>query len=252
MATNLFYLVRERLVGAILGCFLLSLCSLTSCNNAVSPELKSNIEQQKVMICAQYCSNDTQRDKCVSNQNDCQKARFYQGQLRTTTAMMLTMIFCYVLNILLLLALFGFWIKNLRQSKRNLMLKLDKYESLLIVKKAKTREKEQVLNSDIYKVIRQHEMEENYKITDAQWSEIKKLVNETFPKFEHNLRLFYDVNVHEYRVCLLIKMGFSPTSIAKFTSRSKEAITSVRSRLYAKTFKRKGSAPKWDEFIKSL
>ena len=50
----------------------------------------------------------------------------------------------------------------------------------------------------------------------------------------------------------MIKIGISPVNIARFTNHSKEAINSTRGRLYKKAFHQSASAPKWDEFIKTL
>lgn len=158
----------------------------------------------------------------------------------------------YALVLLSMIVLFIFVVCYLKKSKDNLRLKLDKYENLKNASVSREKGEMVIRNSGVYKDLKKEETNGTYKISDPLWQGISLIVNEAYPNFDHNLRLFYDVSLHELRVCLLLKMGFSPTSIAKFTSHSKEAITSVRSRLYFKVFKKKGSAPKWDEFLKSL
>lgn len=56
----------------------------------------------------------------------------------------------------------------------------------------------------------------------------------------------------EVKVCLLIKIGLSPQQIATITIRSKQAITSIRKRLYKKVFNEEGSTEQWDSFIHNL
>ena len=56
----------------------------------------------------------------------------------------------------------------------------------------------------------------------------------------------------EMQVCLLIKIGVPPTQIAYITSHTKQAITSIRKRLYKKVFNMDGSPEDWDIFISSM
>ncbi len=56
----------------------------------------------------------------------------------------------------------------------------------------------------------------------------------------------------EWRICLLIRLELSPSDMTKALCREASSISSIRSRLYAKVFGRKGSPRDWDEFILSL
>lgn len=51
---------------------------------------------------------------------------------------------------------------------------------------------------------------------------------------------------------MLLKLGVSPVHIAKFTHRTKEAISASRRRMYEKTFKKKGTPAEWDNIVQSL
>ena len=71
---------------------------------------------------------------------------------------------------------------------------------------------------------------------------IKQLINE-------NCR----VSEHEYRVCMLIKLGIPLSCIAEITNKSRRAISLTRRRLYERAFgKEKNAAECWDKFILSL
>lgn len=91
-----------------------------------------------------------------------------------------------------------------------------------------------------------------YKLSEEKWEELRKLVNAVYWDFDKNLNAFYDVNLQEYRICLLIKIGISPTNIAHFMNLSKEAITASRRRMYMKAFKSKGTPSDWDNIIRTL
>ena len=89
-------------------------------------------------------------------------------------------------------------------------------------------------------------------LSNNNWKELEDAINNTYEGFTENLRKLYDLNEHEYHVCLLIKINISPIEIAKLTMHSKLAITSNRRRLYEKVFGKKGTPKDWDSFILSL
>lgn len=88
--------------------------------------------------------------------------------------------------------------------------------------------------------------------TDEEWDALDQTVNEIWPDFTHKLSELCKMSLQEQRVCMLLKMGISPSGIAKLTARTKQSITAVRTRLYSKTFGQSGMAKDWDEFIESL
>lgn len=112
-----------------------------------------------------------------------------------------------------------------------------------------------LLESEIYKHIQEQlrtaKTSKNL-LSSNNWKELEKAINETYEGFTENLHKLCVLNEHEYRICLLIKINTSPTDIAKLTTRSKEAITSTRRRLYEKVFCKEGHPKDWDEFIFSL
>lgn len=89
-------------------------------------------------------------------------------------------------------------------------------------------------------------------LTDANWKELEEAINEIYPGFTQSLFRLYHMNVHEYRVSLLIKINIQPSHIAILTNHSNESITATRRRLYFKVHGKKGRPHDWDEFIRSL
>lgn len=89
-------------------------------------------------------------------------------------------------------------------------------------------------------------------IHESDWNELYLLFCGYLPSFETNLRRVHDLTQIEWRVCMLLKLGFSSSEIAKITNKSTTTIPSIRSRLYKKFFMIEGKASDWDVFIGSL
>ncbi len=89
-------------------------------------------------------------------------------------------------------------------------------------------------------------------LPSEEWVQIEDAVNRLCPEFLQKIGEFCHLTPQERRVCLLLRLGFAPADIAQLTSRSKQAVTNTRSRLYAKSFGQKGTPAQWDEFVMSL
>lgn len=89
-------------------------------------------------------------------------------------------------------------------------------------------------------------------LSPDDWDMLARQVNETYSGFDSTLRGVMGLSEHEYRVCLLLKIGMSPIEIARILNRSKEAVSSTRRRLYERIFAKKGTGKDWDCFISTL
>lgn len=94
--------------------------------------------------------------------------------------------------------------------------------------------------------------EETNKINNSDWEELNRMIDETYNQFSQRLLDFYPISDIELKVCLLIKIGIPPRQIAALTIRSKQAITSIRKRLYKKLFDKDGSPEQLDYFIQQF
>lgn len=161
----------------------------------------------------------------------------------------LSLIFCYIY--------FHLKIRTIKQNKKILELKLDKYKLLKEKNEYKpldklAKEEQQIKESHIYKRLMNGIEEQTFRLVEEDWKEIQNLINQSYENFDSNLRGFLDVTPQEYRICLLLKMGVSPTNIAHFVNLTKEAITASRRRMYTKAFSKKGKPADWDKIINSL
>ena len=147
--------------------------------------------------------------------------------------------------------------KYMRQRQKMLELKLDKYETLKDKQAVKTyesinTEQEKIKNSAIYQLVLSEIKDNSFRLSEEQWKEIHGLLNEVYEGFGKNLNSFCEVTNQELKICMLLKLGVSPVHIAKFTHRTKEAISASRRRMYEKTFKKKGTPAEWDNIVQSL
>lgn len=114
--------------------------------------------------------------------------------------------------------------------------------------KVQQRFEETFINSDVYKKFYQA-AEGILKIEDTDWQELTHAIDETYNQFTERLYQLYPVKETELHVCLLLKIRMSPTQISTIILRSKQAITSIRKRLYTKVFNQDGTTEQWDNFI---
>ena len=87
------------------------------------------------------------------------------------------------------------------------------------------------------------------KIGNDDWKELMCAVDEAYNQFTTRLLELYPMKTIEIQVCVLIKIGLSPAQIAFITIRSRQAISSIRKRLYSKVMGKDGTPEQWDNFI---
>lgn len=80
--------------------------------------------------------------------------------------------------------------------------------------------------------------------------ELRIVIDEAYNQFSSRLYELYPIKETEMKVCLLLKIELSPLQIATVTMRSKQAVSSIRKRLYKKLFNEEGSIEEFDNFIR--
>lgn len=108
-----------------------------------------------------------------------------------------------------------------------------------------------IKSSHIYNVVSE-KVASQLVLNNSEWQEIEILINDYYPDFKTRLLDLYDFSVHQYHLCLLIKMELSPSSIGILTAHTNSSITHTRKRLYKKCFGQDGTGEQWDAFIRSL
>lgn len=151
------------------------------------------------------------------------------------------------------------YIRYKRQQHSLMKLKIEKLETLRKENNTKDaitiqHETASIESSDIYREIcrKVNSPEGPGKLTDQQWKEISLMIKSIYPDFKERLLSICKMNDNEMKVCLLLKMGFTPTVIAALTCHSKESVSATRRRLFEKAFGKKKSPRDWDDFIRTL
>ena len=89
------------------------------------------------------------------------------------------------------------------------------------------------------------------KLTGEDWKALDQLVNTVHQGFKQKL-MEHDLNILEYRVCLLLKTGLSISEISRIVFQSRSSISVMRKRMYVKFFGKDGRGSDFDAFILSL
>lgn len=93
---------------------------------------------------------------------------------------------------------------------------------------------------------------ESKPISISEWKQIEAEIDSILPEFKTILYQAYELSELEYHICLLIKMGFKNNEISVLVSRTPNAVSQARKRLYAKITGKEGSPADLDNFVKSL
>jgi hypothetical protein len=120
-----------------------------------------------------------------------------------------------------------------------------------LVQNALRQVEEGFFGSDYYKALHRR-VATGEMLRPADWEDMERETKPVYPNFFRQLPGLCKMSSVEYRVCLLIKLRFSPSEIAAVLCKDISSISSIRGRLYKKVFNRKGGAKEWDDFILSL
>lgn len=95
-------------------------------------------------------------------------------------------------------------------------------------------------------------MDGDRKMSDDDWVELDSELNKYFHGFKSCLYRDGKMNVHRYRLCMLIKCRISSKDISEILFCSKQAVTNLRSTMSKEKFGKEAKPSDWDEYIYSL
>ena len=141
--------------------------------------------------------------------------------------------------------------QNLLQAQKNWIEKANvQIEAAQAVKESSWANLQQ---TDIWRKLHQPvKKNETIRMTDTDWLELTKAIEEIYPNFIQRLNELCPLSQKELQVCLLIKINVPLTQIADIVCSSKQGISSLRERLYKKFSGEKGKPKDCDNFIRSL
>lgn len=132
-----------------------------------------------------------------------------------------------------------------KETINNLQNKLSNYsgETSIRIKELKSTE--------IYSLV-EEKRKKNDRLTNEEWKVLEKSFREHLPSFENTLRNLYTIKENEWRICMLLKLGYSPSDLCVLTDKSSSNVSLLRSRLYKKLLGREGNPSDLDRFIYSI
>ena len=90
------------------------------------------------------------------------------------------------------------------------------------------------------------------RLPEKIWSDLDNLFFEMHPNYLATLRASYNLSAKEYKVCQLIFLGYSPSSIAVILGYDKSNVTNLRKRLHVKLTGKRGKAKDLDNYLFSI
>lgn len=111
--------------------------------------------------------------------------------------------------------------------------------------------KARIVATDIFKTI-QNYIKKEKAVNAKEWRELDEIINKEIPDFKTNLYSYYNISPHEYHICILIRLEFSPTDMAMLLGCTTSAVSKARKRLQEKFFSDEGTPKDFDQFIKTL
>ncbi len=103
----------------------------------------------------------------------------------------------------------------------------------------------------VYDIIRLR-LDTKEKITDIDWTEIRDTIESVTPGFKDRVYQKYPLSEHDFKICMLIKIGFFNADIAVIMCRQPSTISMSRQKMYRKMTGKDGTAKDFDKYIRSL
>ena len=108
-------------------------------------------------------------------------------------------------------------------------------------------DKEDFHNSQIYEVFKTYLKVVTRHPSEDEWDDLYSYIESVLPSFKSILMHERPLAESEYRICCLIRMGFSPSEVSVLTGAPNVSV--VRKRLHKKILKQSGSPKDFDIFL---
>jgi len=138
--------------------------------------------------------------------------------------------------------------KQIEQQKSNLAFA----NEVALKKQERTKKVKTILqDTPIYQTL-QKKIKTGKTVTVDEWDTLDNTVNGMIENFRERIYEYYDISIRDYRICLLIRFGFSTGDMSHLLNCSQSAISKARLRLQEKFFNNDGSGKDFDRFVNSL
>ncbi len=109
----------------------------------------------------------------------------------------------------------------------------------------------QIRETNTYSIFVQ-KAQNKININEDEWKDLDELINKYYNDFKITLYRICKLSEIEYRICLLLKVGFTLSDMATILHREPSTLSMARKRLYKKLFHKDGKAEELDIFIRSI
>ena len=130
----------------------------------------------------------------------------------------------------------------------NLQKEINQYESIHLDRNL-VKINKQLNDTLIYKKLAHAEYHPQEKITTEDWNDLEETLEEIIPSLAY---IKLKLNQKEYRICLLTRLRFSPSTISRFMECNPSTISMLRKRMFEKLCDRNGSTKEFDDYIQHL
>ena len=107
-------------------------------------------------------------------------------------------------------------------------------------------------NSSVYETFRRIADKPLSVPTREEWKNLRILFNNEYPAFYSRLVSDARLGQRDYRICMLIRLGFKPTEISNLIGSDLSTVSHVRLRLYKKLIGNDGSAKDFDQYLHEI
>lgn len=111
-------------------------------------------------------------------------------------------------------------------------------------------QEDRLRRSEIYRRCYAATSDPNIVLTDEEWEELQRAVDEAYDDFSNRLFILHPhLTLMELHICLLLKIGIPVSTISQLVCRTQSAVSMGRKQLYKKIFRKDGTPAMLDRFI---
>lgn len=111
---------------------------------------------------------------------------------------------------------------------------------------------EKLFSSDIYQKIEEYTRYVMNSPKEKDWESLEQLIELHIPMFRPFLKGKHKLNDSEYRICMLLRLGFPPTTIAVLIGKSYSYVSKARRRLLNVVFEKRGKPEDFDMMLRRM
>lgn len=126
-------------------------------------------------------------------------------------------------------------------------------EEILLLQNEQRQRIELFQKSELYKLIQQASENDAIVVTEKDWGEIWKAIDDMYPSFNKHLNdVFPGLLMQNRQLCWLTKIGIKPIGIARILKRSRQAISNTRTKMNGIIVDSSLPDTNFDDFIANL